>query len=204
MHKYEFPAANKSIITALSLSDYWLITPDCNAYKSDEFVQTIKTALNKFKITQLLFRSKNLADSDYYKVSTQLKELCLSKGCRLILNRSEINNEKEFGNSWHLTSSQLHQHKKRPSQFSGFLSASCHTLADLKQAEMLQLDCVLLSPVLDTVSHPGAKTIGWNGFKKLAEQTGLSVYALGGISHKELSLARYNGARGIAGISCFK
>ena len=84
------------------------------------------------------------------------------------------------------------------------LTASCHTLEDIKQAEKLDIDFILLSAVLKTKSHPDAVTLGWYEFKQLANQTYLPVYALGGVEREDLAVARYHGAQGVAGISTFK
>lgn len=58
----------------------------------------------------------------------------------------------------------------------------------------------MLGPVLDTPSHPGAPTLGWDGFVAGNRDAGLPVYALGGQSEQTVSQALRHGAHGIAGI----
>ena len=70
-----------------------------------------------------------------------------------------------------------------------------------KQAERLELDYVLLSPVQSTRSHPDAEPLGWEQFAQWVKQVNLPAYALGGLTKQQLSLAKQQGAQGIAGIS---
>ncbi len=201
LHKFEFPEANNSVIESLNLSPFWMITSDCLMINIDEFVASTFNSIKKYQLKQILFRSKKLNDADYYSVYYLLKEQCEKLDCRVIINRKKINTKES--SAWHLTSSQLFQQKRRPFK-DGWLSCSCHTLSDIKQAERLNVNFILLSAVQKTKSHPEAKALGWSEFKRLANQTVLPVYALGGVNREELTVARYNGAKGVAGISTFK
>ena len=90
-----------------------------------------------------------------------------------------------------------------PARSFGIVAASCHDAADLTRAHSLGLDFAVLSPVLPTQSHPGAQTLGWDGFKALTGNALLPVYALGGIGPAQLPLAWEAGAQGVAGIRAF-
>ena len=61
------------------------------------------------------------------------------------------------------------------------VSASCHNLEEIKQAEKYGADFVFLSPVFPTQSHPGAPSLGAETFLNISAQTSLPVIALGGI-----------------------
>jgi 8-oxo-dGTP diphosphatase len=78
------------------------------------------------------------------------------------------------------------------------VAASCHHAQDLALAAQLQLDFVLLSPVLPTLSHSGAATLGWEAFAQLKSDFPLPVYALGGMNSQLLEQAWTSGAHGIA------
>ncbi len=201
LSRFEFPEANKSIIASITLSPFWMITDDCSISQSDDFIVSTLNAIKKFQLKLLLFRSKELSDLDYYAVYQQLRGECQQLGCEILLNREKINLSE--AKNWHLTSTQLHQYKERPAN-TGWLSCSCHHLDDIKQAEKIEADFILLSTVHKTQSHPEAKPLGWKAFKHLVHQTKLPVYALGGVKREELTLAQYHGAKGIAGISTFK
>jgi len=59
-------------------------------------------------------------------------------------------------------------------------------------------DAALLSPVLPTASHPGARVLGAVRFAALCARAPLPVYALGGIGRG--TARRLHGAR-VAGIA---
>ncbi|HEX5801869.1 MAG TPA: thiamine phosphate synthase, partial [Azospira sp.] len=79
-----------------------------------------------------------------------------------------------------------------------WVGASCHTRDELARAAALELDYVLLGPVLPTPTHPQASGIGWPGFAELAERSPLPVLALGGMKPEMMDQAWAHGAHGIA------
>ena len=64
----------------------------------------------------------------------------------------------------------------------------------------MNLDFAVVSPVRETASHPGAKTLGFTGLRELTEQADLPIYALGGMAETDLSNVFQQGAQGIAAI----
>ena len=61
------------------------------------------------------------------------------------------------------------------------VSASCHSLEELRLAEECGADFVFLSPLFPTASHPGVKHLGVDRFFEMAAQCRVPVVALGGI-----------------------
>ena len=83
------------------------------------------------------------------------------------------------------------------------ISASCHNAKEISIANELNLDFIIISPVL---KDKGLNImLGWNGFKKLASHANMKVLALGGIddSQKNYHTCLDNGGYGIAGIQFF-
>lgn len=76
--------------------------------------------------------------------------------------------------------------------------ASVHTRDEIEHAMRLGLDFLVLGPVLPTASHPGAPTLGWEGFERLVAGTSLPVYAIGGLQPHMFARAQDAGAHGIA------
>jgi 8-oxo-dGTP diphosphatase len=62
----------------------------------------------------------------------------------------------------------------------------------------LELDFAVLGPVMPTVSHAGAATLGWEGFAALARGASIPVYAIGGLRAENLKDAWRSGAHGLA------
>jgi len=84
-----------------------------------------------------------------------------------------------------------------------WIGASCHSLSELEQAQKIGVDFAVLAPVLPTLTHPEATALGWQRFAALTEQINIPVYALGGLTKKDLNTARNAGGQGIAGIRAF-
>jgi 8-oxo-dGTP diphosphatase len=93
----------------------------------------------------------------------------------------------------HVTASQLLQLKRRPE--GALVAASCHNRDELERAMQLELDFAVLGPVRDT----GPKTgMGWQRFAALCRGASLPVYAIGGLSRRDLEDAWRAGAHGVA------
>ena len=75
---------------------------------------------------------------------------------------------------------------------------NCHVAADIARAAALGLDFVVLGPVCATTTHPNAALLGWEGFRALAANARLPVYALGGLQPGDLLQALSCGAHGMA------
>jgi 8-oxo-dGTP diphosphatase len=80
-------------------------------------------------------------------------------------------------------------------------AASCHSAGELAHAMRLELDFIVLGPVMPTPSHPGARTLGWAGFAALARGASVPIFAIGGLRRQDLESAWRHGAHGLAMIS---
>ena len=81
------------------------------------------------------------------------------------------------------------------------VTAAAHSLAALNQAARIGADAALLSPVFATQSHPGVPTLGAIRFAAMARKAALPVYALGGVSSKNVGQLAPSRAVGVAAIS---
>ena len=96
----------------------------------------------------------------------------------------------------HLTSRDLAACPRRPD--APWFCASTHDAAQLERAAALGADFAVLGPVLKTASHPDEPGIGWPVFASIAARTSVPIYAIGGLSPKDLARAQSLGAHGIA------
>ena len=96
----------------------------------------------------------------------------------------------------HLTAKALMESSARPA--GRVVGASCHDAHEIAHAARLGLDYVVVGPVKDTPSHPGAATLGWEGFAALVHGSPLPAYAIGGLTRADLAEARRRGAHGVA------
>jgi len=203
LSSYEFPAANRPIITAIRLPQQLLITGDF--LSSMDFATKLESALQQgIRMVQL-----RIADLSHLTHADILKEsftLCAAYKSQLLLNTS-ADNFLSICNAFphsvsglHLNSHQLFLHAKRPVEQGILLGASCHNLAEIQQAQKIGADYLLLSPVLKTLSHPNAESLGWEKFADWVEHINIPVYALGGLMPLDLNVAINAGAQGIASI----
>ena len=90
----------------------------------------------------------------------------------------------------HLPARQLMAASRRPQ--AEWCGASCHDESEIRRAVELELDFVVLGPLLATPTHPGKPGIGWERFAELARGCPLPVLALGGLDR---SGSRYGAKR---------
>jgi len=194
----DFPAANRSIIQSLQLPDRYMIT---GSY-SDliDFKTKLQTSLES-GISLVQLRSKESSQAEFIKLAGEAQKICALHNARLLLNTDMKTFSQSCSDGLHLSSHRLYEFNSRPIADTYLLSASCHTLSDIKQAENIGVDVLLVSPVNETTSHPGVEGIGWSKFSQLVENSDIPVYALGGMVINDIEEAKLSGAQGIAAIS---
>lgn len=199
LHEYEFPAANRPIVTAINLPQRLLITGDF--INRQDFLARIELALQRnIRMVQLRLKNPEMMS----ELVGPAAELCDRYSAKLMLNTSPQLFSEYFVSSavgLHLNSAQLSNCHHRPVSNSILLGASCHTQNDILHAQTIGVDYICLSPVRATNSHPGQVGIGWDRFSSLVERSTIPVYALGGMTEVDLTVALENGAQGIAAIS---
>ena len=197
LNQYDFPAANMSIITAAQLPNQYMITDE---YASLDIAYShLKQRLDSgIKLIQL--RAKYLSADEYRLWAKKLMPLCREYNALLLLNNPLENVTDLNADGLHLSSSQLLSCQQRPLDKAHWVSASVHNEMELKYALAINVDFVVISPILKTQSHPQAPPLGWDEFYRLTECASCPVYALGGLSDGDLYIAFKQGAQGIAAI----
>ena len=198
----DFPAADEPIINALFLPDRYLITGDFSS--ANDFERRLSATLQRgIELVQLRLTQEwatNQTRAAVHAIVDRSSSLCQRHGAHLLLNLPE-----QFSSltseGIHLNSRQLQKTKRRPPH--ALVSASCHNSAQLAQAQAIDADFAVLSPVQLTRSHPDAVPLGWQMFKDLVDDCDIPVYALGGMKLDDMQAAWYSGAQGIAAISAF-
>ncbi|MXN73779.1 thiamine phosphate synthase [Burkholderia sp. 4701] len=172
---------------------------DCRA-----FLDRLSAVLARGE-TLVQLRVKSFDAAAFARLAADALARCDAAGAQLMLNgRIDAAGVTALaGAGWHLDGAALHAAAQRPLPAGRRVSAACHTLDDLQHAARIGVDFVTLSPVLPTLSHPGAPALGWTTFGAWAAQVALPVYALGGMTHAQFADARRHGAHGIAGIRGF-
>ena len=187
--------ANGPILRALALPPVYALTNAEENGPEAELTRLEKALAQGLCLVQV--RDKTLARTPREDFARAVVALVQSgrQACVLINDDAEL--ARTVGaRGLHLSSKLLWRTDRRPA-FER-VAASCHTAADLVRAAKLELDFVVLGPVLPTASHPEAGGIGWPGFARLSQRSPLPVFALGGLRPEMLGTACSHGGHGIA------
>lgn len=102
----------------------------------------------------------------------------------------------EVAGGLHFTEGHLMTCDLRPSL--PHVGASVHSRASIDHAASLGLDYAMLGTVAASASHPEGPVLGWPGFAALALDAAVPIYAVGGLSRRDLRDATLSSAHGIA------
>ncbi|MCU7834387.1 MAG: thiamine phosphate synthase [gamma proteobacterium symbiont of Taylorina sp.] len=185
-----------------TLAEFYMMTgkfSDHNDFKN----KLTRTLSEGNKVVQ--FKSKGITESDEYLELVGIAEsVCRQFNAVLLLATSVDLFQQTNADGLHLNSRVLFEYEKRPVSNEQLLSISCHTLEEMKQAEKLGADILLLSPVKATSSHPELEGIGWQKFSQMIQHVKCPVYALGGMKVTDRNDAIQAGAQGVAVSSLWK
>lgn len=186
--------ANFPIVKALTLPPVLGIT-HAESLGVDVFLSRLDAALaNGLRLIQL--RDKSLPEADRLALARETVRRAHAAGARVLVNGSLDLARAAGADGVHLDSAAAARLDARPD--AAWVGVSCHSAGELAHAAALDADYALLSPVLPTLTHPGAPTLGWEQFAALAATSPIPVYGLGGLERKDVGVAQSHGAHGVA------
>ena len=199
LSNYRFLEANKHIMQTLFLPEIYGISNQSYSNLSKLYSDAKNYFSRGLKIFQL--RLKLEKDNELIKEVKKLSIEAKKHGAKLILNGNASDVECFSVDGIHLKSREIFNYTSRPISSDYILGASCHDESEIHHAIKLNVNYIVISPVLNTNSHPKDRALGWDKFKELTVHANIPVYALGGLLHSDLKLAKENGAYGIAMIT---
>ncbi len=186
--------ANAPVLRALSLPPLYAISNVAELGEAAFLARLQQQLQSGLRLVQL--REKQLSREQLRALAQRMQPLLQAVGAKLLLN-ADIALAQDLGaDGVQLNAVQLASLTRRPDL--PWCGASCHSREELLRAEALGCDFALLSPVLQTQSHPGAPHLGWEKFQAMAAGRSLPVYALGGLADADMETAWRHGAHGIA------
>lgn len=203
---FEFPAANRPIISAINLPSTYAITGALT--NEPDFIARVTNVLAA-GVGILQLRIPNLSPVHHYELLNVVADLTSLYKVQLQLNTSVATFNQiqmllpQINAGLHLNRHEAAELIERPAAHNILLGVSCHNAQEIEHAQAIGADYLLLSPVNYTQSHPDLLPLGWAAFSELIELANVPVYALGGVGEEDLNLARANGAQGIASISAW-
>jgi 8-oxo-dGTP diphosphatase len=141
-------------------------------------------------------REKQMPAAALQQFARSLVAECKAHGVTVLINHGLQLAHDTNANGVHLTSTDLGKHSTRPNI--NWVGASVHSRQELERAAELGCDFAVLGAVNPTQSHPGQAPLGWEKFAAIIVNTPIPVFAIGGLTHADLSTAMAHGAHGIA------
>ncbi|MGC2520288.1 MAG: Nudix family hydrolase [Burkholderiales bacterium] len=186
--------ANGPVLRGLMLPHEYAITC-AGSLGSERFLARLETRL-RAGLRLIQVREKSLTREETREFAQRVIALARPYGARVLVNADVALAHMVGSDGVHLTAEQLRATAGRPDL--PWCGASCHSAEELRLAEAIGADFVVLGPVRATPSHPDAVLLGWQRFKELAAGATLPVYALGGMQPGDLETAMSCGAHGVA------
>ncbi|MDX1804566.1 MAG: Nudix family hydrolase [Alcanivorax sp.] len=192
-----FPAANRPVVTALTLPSSVAIAPAGQSL--DDFLAAIPELDGEQTGLYLRHWSQ-------HEAVDRIAAVCRRHGIRFwlrMVGQGDVDMAARLGAlGLHLPASMLADCQQRP-DFAGVVSAACHDAQEMDTIRALSLDMALVSPVQATRSHPQARPLGWPKAEAIMRGQPVACFALGGLAPDALKQARQHGAVGVAGIGAF-
>lgn len=186
--------ANAVVLKALELPAQYAIT-NAGELGEEEALKRLDASLKSgLRLVQVREKHLDIHGLEYF--SRQVISQCRRFGAKVLINGELAVANSVAADGVHMTASQLMQVSHRPDI--RWCAASCHNANEIRKAESLDVDFIVVGPVKATPSHPDARPLGWQCFRDLVTGAAIPVYALGGMRRDDLEQAWQHGAHGIA------
>jgi 8-oxo-dGTP diphosphatase len=184
--------ANAPVLAALALPEVMIVS-DAASLGIDAWVEKL-TAQSIEEPLLVQLREKGMERLKFQHLLSRVLARTEPFGARVAVN-SDCGRFPQ-GGGVHLTARALMEAGARPD--APLAGASCHDERELAHAVELSLDYVVVGPVKETASHPGAPALGWERFAALVAGLPMPAYAIGGLTRADLREAWQRGAHGVA------
>lgn len=166
----------------------------------EDFLSRIgKTASGK--PDRIILREKDLSDADYAALAEKVTEICRRYGVTCTLHGHPETALRLGAESVHLPLPVLqHCSGEMLRQFRE-TGTSCHSPAELKEAEQYGVSYVIAGHIFETDCKRGLPGRGMQFLREMCADTALPVYGIGGISAENLPSVLHWGASGICVMS---
>ena len=144
--------ANFAVLRALTLPSVYAIS-HASALGVDNFLARIDIALQQ-GLRMIQVRDKEMEASSRLQLAREIVQRARPYRARVLVNGNVDLARAAGTDGVHLDATQLAQLSQRPDV--GWVGASCHSETELVRAAEIGADFALLSPVLPTLTHPGA------------------------------------------------
>ena len=144
----------------------------------------------------ILLREKDLTPEEYRKLAREVQSICKKAGVPCILHSFTGVAEELEADALHLPLPLL---RKLPGEDRGRfrqLGASCHSVADAREAQSLGCTYITAGHIFDTDCKRGLPGRGLDFLREVCGAVTIPVYAIGGIAPENVAQVRRAGAAG--------
>ncbi len=155
-----------------------------------------------------IFREYDLNQQKRQELAEKIFAICQEKSCKFLIGKDLELARKIEADGVHFSDLDFVDGFDNASVVAGFarkftISLSCHSLQSVQKAQNSGADVIFLSPIFATKSHANAKTLDLENLAEACKSSTKPIFALGGISEKNLASIAKCGARGFGGIEIF-
>lgn len=166
----------------------------------DDFFERIKEAA-ACSPAGIVLREKDLSASQYKILAEDAMEICKAYHVPCILhNFLDVALEMK-AKAIHLPLPILRTMTENQKRQFSVLGASCHSLQDAREAQMLGCTYITAGHVFFTDCKQGVPPRGVGFLKEICEDVSIPVFAIGGINFNNIGYTRKAGARGVCVMS---
>lgn len=194
------PAADRPVLAALRLPRHYLITPDWPPERAAALRDGLLRSLHD-GIRLIRLRLPQWSQAAQRELAAEVLP-AIHAHAAILLDSGDPAAAIDAGfDGVHLSAAAAASLDRRPIPRNRWLAVSCHDADELAHAARIEADFAILSPVAATTTHPSSAVLGWDRFRDLIAEVAMPVYALGGMSRADVTIARDAGGQGIAAIT---
>ncbi len=144
----------------------------------------------------ILLREKDLSPLAYAQLAEKVLAICRKHHTLCILHNFIEIAQQERAEAIHLPLPVLRNMTKRQKQSFTIIGASCHSLTEAKEAELLGCTYITAGHIFETGCKQGLPGRGLSFLSEICSRSSIPVYAIGGIHKENIAAIRSAGAKG--------
>ena len=144
------------------------------------------------EVRSIILREKDLSDGEYRTLAEEVVEICHRYGKSCILH-SHPDIVGKIGADGVNVSMDMFRSMKNNGIFTG---VSCHSIDEVREAEKLGADYVIVGHIFQTDCKKGLKSRGLEFLSQICNAVEIPVYAIGGIDNNNIESVIRAGATG--------